>query len=232
MTAVTDAHRSTSPATRGAAIAYFLSRGSPRVLLTALALAAVARVAVGGVSVWDLAPPLVLLAYWPLNEWLIHVFVLHAKPRRIGRYTFDPAVPRKHRAHHRDPWNLEILFIPLHSFVYTLPLVVGLCFLLTPTTQLALTALVTYLVLALHYEWVHFLAHIRYSPHSAHYQELVRKHRLHHFKNEKYWYGVSMTAADRPLGTSPEPDAVPRSETARTLGVDDLRDVAPAGTSA
>lgn len=226
MNVATNAGPSTSPATRGAAIAYFLRRGSPRVLLAGLALASIARVAVGGISIWDLAPPLVLLAYWPLNEWLTHVFVLHARPRRIGKYTFDPAVPRKHRAHHRDPWNLEILFIPLHSFVYTVPLVVGLCFLLTPSTQLALTALVAYMALALHYEWVHFLAHIRYSPRSAHYQRLVHSHRLHHFKNENYWYGVSMIAADRPLGTAPDPDAVPRSETARTLGVEDLGEAA------
>lgn len=218
----------TTPATLRAAGAYFVGRPSPRVLLTALGLAAIARVAVGGFTIWDLVPPLVILAYWPLNEWLIHVFVLHAKPRRIAGRVFDPAVPRKHRAHHRDPWKLDLVFIPMHSFVYTLPLLVGLCFLLTPSTPLALTALVAYLTLAVHYEWVHFLAHTRYWPKSARYQKLVRNHRLHHFKNEHYWYGVSMLAADHPLHTAPDPERVPRSETARTLGVDDLQEARPA----
>jgi len=51
------------------------------------------------------------------------------------------------------------------------------------------------------------------------YQGLIRNHRLHHFKNEHYWYGVSMLAADRPLRTAPDPESVERSETARTLGI-------------
>ena len=213
------ARLSDSPDRLANALAYFLRRASPRILLTALAAAAAARGAVGGFSPWDLVPPLLVLAYWPLNEWLIHVFILHAKPFRVAGRTIDPAVPRKHRAHHRDPWNLELVFVPLQSFVYSLPLLVGLCFLLAPTTQLALTGLVAYLALALHYEWVHYIAHTRYTPKSERYQGLIRNHRLHHFKNEHYWYGVSMLAADRPLRTAPDPESVERSETARTLGI-------------
>jgi hypothetical protein len=221
MTAATAplARLSDSPDRLANALAYFLGRASPRILIAALATAIAARVAVGGVSIWDLAPPLAVLAYWPLNEWLIHVFILHAKPFRIAGRTIDPAVPRKHRAHHRDPWNLDLVFIPLHSFVFSLPLLVGLCFLLAPTPQLALTGLVAYLALALHYEWVHYISHTRYAPKSERYQRLIRNHRLHHFKNEHYWYGVSMLGADRPLRTAPDPEAVERSETARTLGI-------------
>jgi sterol desaturase/sphingolipid hydroxylase (fatty acid hydroxylase superfamily) len=206
------------PGTLRDCAAFFFRHASPRILAVALAAAAGTRLAVGGFSAWDLVPVLLVAAYWPLNEWLIHVFVLHAKPIRIGSRSFDPSVPRKHREHHRDPWNLEILFIPLGSFVYTLPLLVGLAFLLAPSRELALSGLVAYLALALHYEWVHFLAHTRYVPKTAHYRNLVRNHRLHHFKNERYWYGVSMLGADRPLGTAPAPEAVERSPTARTLG--------------
>jgi hypothetical protein len=221
MTAATAplARLSDSPDGLANALAYFLRRASPRILLGALGAAIVARVAVGGFTAWDVVPPLLVLAYWPLNEWLIHVFILHAKPFTLAGRTIDPAVPRKHRAHHRDPWNLELVFIPLQSFVYSLPLLVGLCFLLAPTTPLALTALVAYLAFALHYEWVHYISHTRYAPKSERYQRLIRNHRLHHFKNERYWYGVSMTAADRPLRTAPDPESVERSETARTLGV-------------
>jgi hypothetical protein len=201
------------------ALAYFLRRASPRILIAALSVALAARIAVGGVSAWDLAPPLLILAWWPLNEWLIHVFILHAKPFRIAGRTIDPAVPRKHRAHHRDPWDLELVFIPLGAFVYSLPLLAGAAFLLAPTPQLALTGVVAYLALALHYEWVHYISHTRYAPKSERYQRLIRNHRLHHFKNEHYWYGVSMLGADRPLRTAPDPESVERSETARTLGV-------------
>lgn len=207
------------PGTRGAAVAFFARQASPRILGAALAAALALRAAAGPFTGWDALPPLLLVLLWPLNEWLIHVLVLHSKPFELWGRRFVPEVPRLHREHHRDPWNLRLLFIPLHSFVYTLPLLVALCFALTPTTELALTSLASYLALALHYEWVHFLAHVRWVPGSAHYRRLVRNHRLHHFKNERYWYGVSMLGADRPLGTAPDPESVPRSETVRTLGV-------------
>ena len=66
---------------------------------------------------------------------------------------------------------------------------------------------------------MHYLVHTRYTPRSARYQRLWRNHRLHHFKNEHYWFGVTMLSADRLLRTAPDPESVERSETARTLGV-------------
>jgi len=199
------------------AAAVFVRHGSPRVLLAALAVATAARLWLGGWSLWDLAPIAAIAAFWPVLEWLIHVFILHAKPISIGRFTFDGRVPRKHRAHHRDPWNAELVFIPFHSFSYALPLVVALCFALTPTPQLALTALAAFLLGALHYEVVHFLIHTRVDPRGAYYRRLWRNHRLHHFKNEYHWYGVTRLEADRLLRTAPEADRVATSPTARTL---------------
>jgi hypothetical protein len=201
------------------AAAMFVRHGSPRVLLVAFGGAFAARVALGGWSLWDLAPVAAIALFWPVLEWLIHVFILHAKPIQLGRFTFDGRVPRKHRAHHRDPWNAEIVFIPFHSFSYALPLVAALCFALTPTPQLALTALAVFLLLALHYEVVHFLIHTRVEPRGAYYRRLWRNHRLHHFKSEHHWFGVTRLAADRALRTAPEADRVPTSPTARTLGV-------------
>ena len=78
-----------SPATLRDAAAVFVQYGSPRVLLAAAAITFSARVAVGGWSAWDLAPVAIILALWPLQEWLIHVFVLHARPRKIGPWTFE-----------------------------------------------------------------------------------------------------------------------------------------------
>ena len=48
----------------------------------------------------------------------------------------------------------------------------------------------------------------------------MRNHRLHHFKNEHYWFGVTMLGADRLLRTAPQAEDVERSPTARTLGVE------------
>jgi hypothetical protein len=205
------------PATWREALPVFLAHGSPRVLLAALGLALAARVAVGGFSAADLAPPALLLAVWPLQEWAIHVLVLHWRPRRLGPWTLDFRVPREHRAHHADPSDLALVFIPFHSFAYTLPLLAGLCLALAPTLALALTSLAAYLVLALHYEWIHFLVHTRVWPRSAPYQRLWRNHRLHHFKNEHYWFGVTRRGGDLLLRTAPDPRDVATSATARLL---------------
>jgi hypothetical protein len=48
---------------------------------------------------------------------------------------------------------------------------------------------------------------------------LARNHRRHHYRNERYWLGVTSNAGDRLMRTLPKADDdVPRSETARTLG--------------
>jgi hypothetical protein len=208
-----------SPRTPREALPVFLRHASPRILVAAFALALGARFAVGSWSAWDLAPVAALLALWPLQEWLIHVVILHWKPRTLFGRELDFAVPRKHRAHHADQTDLGLVFIPLSSYVYTLPLLVLLWLALSPNRPLALTGLTAYLALALHYEWVHFLVHTRWRPRWRPYRVLWQNHRLHHFKNEHYWFGVTRRGADRLLGTRPERDAVPTSPTCLTLGV-------------
>jgi Fatty acid hydroxylase len=199
------------------ALATFFRHASPRVL-TALVVAALGvRAALGDWSLWDAAIPLALVCFWPLQEWLIHVFILHYQPVKIFGREIDFEVPRLHRAHHRDPWRLDLLFIPIHVFAYT-PLVVGALVLLgLPRPQLVATGLAAYYALSLHYEWVHFMIHTRYRPRIGYYQRLARNHLLHHFRNEHFWYGVSMLQADGWLRTAPDPGRVPKSPTAMTL---------------
>lgn len=205
------------PRTFRDALVVFGSATSPRVLALAAAAALGARVGVGDLSLLDAIIPIALLAVWPVQEWLIHVFVLHAKPKVVFGLPFDPPTPRSHRRHHADPNDLAEVFIPLWVFPYALPLMMALWFLLP--TPLALTGLASNLLLALHYEWCHYIAHVPYTPKFAHYKKVCRDHMLHHFHHEQYWMGVSMHGGDRLLGTGPEPTAVPRSEHCRDLGM-------------
>lgn len=206
-----------SPRTISEALPVFARHGSPRILMVALAIAAVARLRAGDWGWWDLLPVLGLAVYWPIQEWLIHVYILHFKPFTLFGRTVDFRVPISHRAHHRAPWNIDILFIPMHSFLYTIPLVCVFWFAVMPTPALALTGIVTQLALSLHYEWVHFLVHTRVMPKTALYQRLWRNHRWHHFKNEHYWYGVTMLSGDRLLRTAPALSEVPTSRTCREI---------------
>jgi folate-dependent phosphoribosylglycinamide formyltransferase PurN len=70
------------------------------------------------------------------------------------------------------------------------------------------------------YEWTHFLIHTAYRPRSAAYKAIWKNHRLHHFKNEHFWHGVTNNLSDRVLGTNPDQREVAKSETARMLAAE------------
>lgn len=193
-----------------------LSRGrSPRYLAAALAALATARVWVGEFVWTDLAVVGVLVLVQPFVEWLIHVHVLHARPRNLGALRFDPG--RDHRAHHREPRDLTILFFPLSSLVAG-QIAFALAFTLTlGRLPLVLTGLSTVTALSLYYEWIHLLAHTAYRPRIAYFRNIWRAHRLHHYRNENYWFGITNTIADRMLRTFPDKNAVPTSPTAQNI---------------
>ena len=59
------------------------------------------------------------------------------------------------------------------------------------------------------YEWVHFIVHTRVQPRSRFAQEVFLNHRLHHFRNARYWYSFSLPWVDRYYGTGPDASSVP-----------------------
>jgi len=199
------------------AMAQFVTKPTARVLGVVFAAVAVTRLALGG---WVLRDGIVIgaiLAFEPFTEWLIHVYVLHFKPRRVGRFTIDPLVARKHRAHHRDPTDLDLVFIPMPVVLGALVAGFGLPLLLAPTVRVALSASLASFGMLFVYEWTHYLIHTRYRPKTSFYRKLWRAHRWHHYRNENYWFGVTMHLGDRVLRTYPEKDAVDLSPTARDL---------------
>jgi sterol desaturase/sphingolipid hydroxylase (fatty acid hydroxylase superfamily) len=184
-----------------------------------LLLTLAGRILVGNWSWWDLLIPAIILAVQPFTEWLIHVFLLHFKPREVGGRTIDPLVSRKHRAHHADPKDAGLVFVPMPAL---LGLVFGLAAVLLPTMPLSrgLSALLAAYAMLFVYEWTHFLIHSSYRPQHRLYRYVWRAHRNHHFRNEHYWFGVTMHLADHVLGTFPERSAVEVSATVRTLGIE------------
>ena len=191
---------------------------SPRIIAVALAVVTVWRIALGSWSQADLIVAGAFVAAQPFTEWVIHVFLLHFRPRTLAGRRVDPYVARKHRAHHRDPRIVELIFIPLPTLVSSIAVgtvIVALAF----RNRLALTALMAAWGLMLVYEWTHFLIHAPYQPRSWLFRGISRGHRLHHYKNEHYWFGITSHLGDRVLRTYPEKAAVETSPTCRTLGV-------------
>jgi hypothetical protein len=217
-----DEEKSVGPKRRalslGAALREFVKHPSPWIIFATLMAATIARVLVGDVDWWDALLPVVMIALFPVNEWVIHVAILHWKPRRIGRATVDSLLARKHREHHADPREIPLIFIPWQTFLWLLPALAAVAVFAFPRAGLGLTYVVMSAVLGLGYEWVHYLVHSDYRPRSRAYRAVWRNHRLHHYKNEHYWFTVtSAGTADRMFGTYPDPETVRTSGTARAL---------------
>ena len=205
--------------TLGAAFREFVRHPSARLLIALSAGSWLVRIGLGRWTAWDALIPLIILALEPFTEWVIHVVLLHWKPRRVMGRRIDPLIARKHRAHHRDPKDTELVFVPMQVLVPAVTVGAALYLLLLPTVRLGVTTMAAAYTMFLVYEWTHFLIHSTYRPKTRFYRYAWRAHRLHHYRNERYWFGVTLHMADHLLGTFPEKDAVPASDTARTLGV-------------
>lgn len=198
----------------------FWKHPSPWMIGALFVAALTGRIIVGDWQLTDALVPLVMIALFPFLEWIIHVFILHWRPKHLGRFTIDPLLAREHRAHHTDPRNVALIFIPTKALLWVLPLSVAIVLLAFPLLAMGLTYLVSGSALALCYEWSHYLIHSDYKPRTGLYRAIWRNHRQHHYKNEHYWFGVTSTVGDHLLRTAPDQAEVQKSNTARTLGVE------------
>lgn len=213
--------------TLGQAWSEFRAKRSPKLIAGAIAVTLIVRLVVGGFSWRDLVAAAAMLVIYPFGEWAIHVYLLHLKPFKFRGERVELATARAHREHHEEPNDLYmILLAPSEALalmflaVPLVPALAGVAIALAggevPYGAL-LTGVLTGQVLVAVYEWTHFLIHTAYRPRSRYYRSIWRNHRLHHFKNEHYWHGITNTIGDRAMGTLRDQRDVPKSQTARTL---------------
>ena len=204
----------------------YLSRRSPRILLTGLGLSIVARVVVGGWGRGDLVVVALTLVLIGPVEWVLHRTLLHAPEESFRMRVLGTG--SGHREHHLDPHDIGWILLSGSDAVVFLILIAGwtaawsiplLHAIGSPLLAPGLSALVAAYAALAHYEWVHLLVHTRYRPRSRYYRRLAANHRLHHYRNERYWLGVTSNLGDRLVSTYPSSRSdVPLSDTARTLG--------------
>jgi Fatty acid hydroxylase superfamily len=205
----------------------FLRNESPWVIGAGIVALAVLRVAIGDLTWRDAVAVAAMLAIYPFGEWAIHVYLLHAKPLRIRGRKLETVAARAHRAHHQDPTDLDMVLLywwqAAFLMLVAVPLTVGLGALIVtlaagpvPLGAVVSASLAGFCMVFV-YEWTHFLIHTAHRPRTRAYKTIWRNHRLHHFKNEHYWHGITNNLSDRVLGTNPEAREVSKSETARTL---------------
>lgn len=203
----------------------FVSFGSPRVIAVALGITGIGRGALGGIGWFDLALVGVVAALAGPVEWIIHRTLLHAPEDSIRMRRLQTGTG--HREHHLDPldvgwallaWSDALVFavmLSLFSAVWTVPLAAIFGVAIVPAWA---TATFASIVALGHYEWTHLLIHTRYRPKTRLYRRLAKNHRLHHYRNEHYWLGVTSNMGDRAFQTLPKAKTdVPLSETARNL---------------
>jgi hypothetical protein len=196
----------------------FWKHPSPWMIGATFAATLTARIIVGDWQLTDVLVLLVMLALFPFFEWIIHVLILHWRPKHLGRLKIDPLLAREHRAHHVDPRSIPLIFIPAESLLRVLPLTAAIALVAFPRLAMGLTYLVFISALGLAYEWTHYLIHSDYKPKTRVYRGIWRNHRQHHFKNEHYWFTVTSSGtADRVLGTYPDATTVTTSPTAKNL---------------
>jgi Fatty acid hydroxylase len=204
----------------------FWRQPSPPYLFGAVAIMFGLRVIQGSWSWRDLVMVAGLIAVTPFVEWAIHVYLLHLPPFKLFGRRIEMLTAREHRAHHEAPGILDGVLLPVYGVLVFLPLIaladwamsfpIGLVF-GGPRLAYATTGVVASFAILSAYEWSHFLIHTPYRPKRRYFKAIWRNHRLHHFKNERFWFGVTSTLGDRVIGTLPDQRTVPRSPTARSL---------------
>lgn len=217
--------------TKREVFAAFRAAGSARVMAILVAGAFSVRIMVGTWSWADVAVLAVSLSLVGVVEWMIHLFLLHAPVDSARMKVLKTGVG--HRQHHIDPGALDyVLLGPVNTAVFGVLIAVGtaawtvsLSLLATAVFGVpsvvgpALTGILFAYLALVHYEWIHLLVHTRYRPKTTYYRRLARNHRLHHYRNERYWLGVTSNLGDRIFQTYPiSKSAVPLSETAQSLG--------------
>jgi hypothetical protein len=196
----------------------FVRYPSPWMIIVFLGASVLARVVVGDFAWTDALVPVVMVLLFPFAEWMIHVCILHWRPRTVVGLKIDTLLSRKHREHHNNPRDVPLIFIPWQVLCLIFPVALALGLFAFGRTGLGLTFMVTLGSLGLIYEWTHYLIHTDYKPKSGLYKATWRHHRFHHYKNEHHWFTVTTSGtADRLLGTNPDPESVEKSPTAKNL---------------
>lgn len=193
-------------------IATFLKHGSNGLLC----LGVVVTLALGIAGLASLAPVWIVVGalLFYLSEYSWHRFAFHAPPAPFE--WLRKLQHRLHYDHHLEPSRLDLLFLPAWFLLPNLVVTGALIWLILGEARVNPTLLGVMLAL-LHYEWVHYVAHVPYQPRTRFGRWMKQYHLRHHFISEKHWFGVSNPALDVVYRTFAAPEDVEKSATVRKL---------------
>ena len=190
----------------------FFGHGATAVLALVVAGLFIAW-AFGAIALWWPEVALGAILFY-LSEYAMHRFAFHAPP--AGFAFVRKLQHRLHYDHHVEPNRLDLLFLPLWFLAPNLALTAAFITLVIGPQALAPVMLGIMLAI-LHYEWVHYVAHIPHRPLTPVGRWMKQYHLRHHFLSEKTWFGVSNPSLDVVFGTYRRPAKVQKSATTRKL---------------
>lgn len=145
----------------------------------------------------------VVAVVYPMAWYLLHRYVLHGKYLYRSKHT-APIWKRIHFDHHRDPYDLSVLFGALYTTLPTIFLVVApVGYLIGGFAGIAI-AFSFGVIVTMFYEFNHCIQHLNYEPKSNFVKKIKHHHLQHHFYNENYNYGITSYWPDRLFKTFEE----------------------------
>jgi 4-hydroxysphinganine ceramide fatty acyl 2-hydroxylase len=191
----------------------FFRHGSNAILALAI-VASIVAFSIRAVQ-FSLVAALIGAAVFFVSEYTTHRFLFHAQPSAMPWLL--KLQHRLHYDHHIDPPKLELLFLPLWFVIPMSIVYYGVYVAITRNPALALSLTFGSICALLYYEWVHYVAHVPFNPVTPFGRYVKKYHLWHHFKNERFWYGVTNPSMDFVGVTYREVDAVERSTTVREI---------------
>ena len=137
------------------------------------------------------------LLVWTLMEYLLHRFLLHSRSRAPALLS---VVEKLHLGHHRDPHDEVKITVPVAGSLPIAGGLLGLFRLTAASWELAALLMTGSIVGYLYYEAVHFWIHCG-SRGGRWLGRRRANHFLHHFKDQRRCFGVSMPLWDFIMGT-------------------------------
>jgi sterol desaturase/sphingolipid hydroxylase (fatty acid hydroxylase superfamily) len=196
--------------------AYFLYP-AVQLYIVLLIVDATLAVRLGGSPLRKALAAAVVLPLYPVVEYCLHRFLLHAPLYRSRRLAV--LWKRIHYDHHRDPNDLRILFgAPQHTLMAVVGVTLPIGAAIAGFAGMA-AASSAGLACLMFYEFVHCMQHLRFTPRSRFFRDAKRGHLLHHFHNERGNFGITGCVVDRLVGTGyRSASEIERSATVRNLG--------------
>lgn len=185
----------------GRAVARFLvtAPGLQVLLAALLAIGILRALFADGWDPEDVAIMAGCFAFRGIGEWLVHAYVLHARPLPLVGWRLAGPLHAAHMAHHQHPDDVDGVMFKARSNLFLV------LFSLLAFTMIfgdhGITLAFCGALLLLVYEIFHVLSHSATQPRPRWLRRILENHRHHHAGHEDECLGISSRLGDRLFGT-------------------------------